>query len=163
MTIWYSIFRDAAYSYIAGFIVWTAMLVLPFRPFTYLLPILVRGGPGIWFLLAYLLNLTIGVIGSGMLSSLIYAIEIHEKRTINGRIMLSGFALLNTGLIASCILLAMAGALGGYALDIGGASELATEGLLTAYVYPITITAILAMVGAALTVISMIGARAPAA
>ena len=163
MTIWYSVFRHAAYSYLAGFIIWTALFILPFSPFTYLLPILVRGGPGIWLILGYLLNLTVGVIGSGMLSSLIYTIEIHEKRVINRKLMISGFTILNGGIISSCVLLATAGALGGYAIDIGGASELAAQGLLTAYVYPITITVIMAIVGAALTLLTMIGAKAPVA
>ena len=107
--LWYSRFRSAAYVGSMGSLVWTVLIVLPFQPFSYLPPIIVAGGAGTWFVLSYLLYLSISIGGFGVLSYFLYALEIQERRTLNQTTIALGFALLNFGVIASCVLLAIAG------------------------------------------------------
>ena len=97
---WYKAFRAATYAGLLGALVWTVLLVLPFRPFSYLLPIVEHEGPGIWFLLSYLLFLIVALAGFGVLSSLLYTIEVQENRKPNQLAMLSGFVLLVIGVFA---------------------------------------------------------------
>jgi hypothetical protein len=156
---WYKIFRGLTYSTFVGAMLWTVLLVLPFRPFSYLLPIVEHAGPGIWFLLAYVLFLVVGLSGFGVLSSLFYAIEIQERRNLNQAFVLSGCVLLVLGVFTSCTLLAVAGALGGYVLNINNESLSAAQDLLSSYVLPITSTSLLTVLGAALTLGAMIGAK----
>jgi hypothetical protein len=137
------------------------MMILPFAPFSYLPPIIAGGGPGTWFFLAYLLCLSIGVGGFGGLSNFVYTIEIHEGRSIDSTEMSVAFVLVGFGFAASCVLLALAGALGGYVLTINGASETTAQNLLSPYVYPITATTLLAVAGAALAISAMVRARWP--
>ena len=155
---WYRAFRSATYSGLLGAVVWTVLLVLPFEPFSHLLPIVEHGGPGTWFLLAYLLFLIINLAGFGVLTSLLYTIEMQENRAPNQSIMLSGYVLLVAGSFSSCILLALGGALGGYAETVNNEPLSQVQSLLSAYVLPITATALMTVLGAALTLVGMIEA-----
>ncbi|HYC11743.1 MAG TPA: hypothetical protein VEC02_03680 [Nitrososphaerales archaeon] len=150
-----------AYVSVVGSLVWTAFVILPFAPFSYLPAIMIGGGPGSWFFLAYVLYLSIGVGGVGGLSSFAYTVEAHEGRLIDSRVMSIAFVLLGFGITASCILLAIAGALGGYVNNIEGVTETTVQSLLSPYVYPITATVLLALVGAALAISAMVRARWP--
>jgi hypothetical protein len=156
---WYSRFRSAAYVGSIGSLVWTVAIVLPFAPFSYLPPIIVAGGPGTWFLLSYLLYLSITLGGFGALSFFLYVIEIHEKRTLNQTTTALGFALLNLGVVASCLLLAIAGALSGYGLTINKISETSAVNLLSSFVDPVTVAVLVSVAGAALVVLSMARAK----
>jgi hypothetical protein len=157
--VWYKAFRAATYAGLLGALVWTVLLVLPFRPFSYLLPIVEHEGPGTWFLLAYLLFLIVGLAGFGVLSSLLYTIETQENRKPNQSVMLSGYVLLVIGVFASCFLLAFGGALGGYAETVNNETTSAVQSILSVYVLPITTTALMTVLGAALTFVGMASAR----
>lgn len=158
---WYRRFRGAAYVSAMGSLVWTVLVVLPFEPLSSLPPIIARGGPGIWFVLAYLLWMTIGVGGFGGLASFAFTVEVHEGRSIDSAVMSLAFALFGFGFAASCIMLALAGALGGYVLTINSASETAVQNLLSPYIYPITVSTLLAVAGAVLALSALVRARWP--
>ncbi len=157
--LWYKNFRTAAYVSTIGSLVWTVLIVLPFRPFSYVPPIIAGGGPGTWFLFGYILYLTIGLGGFGGLSTFLYTIEMHEYRRINNAEMSIGFILLVLGVTISCILLAVVGVIGGYALTIKSESVTSAQDLLSPFVYPITFTTLVAVVGAALTILAMARAK----
>ena len=159
---WYRRFRSAAYASAVGSLFWTAIIVVPFPPFSYLPPIIVGGGPGTWFILAYLLLLTIGVGGLGAISSFLHTIELHEKRSVSSSAMWPAYVLLVVGLVSSCVMLALAGAIGGYASTIVGGSENSIDSLLSPYVYPITASTLVTVLGAALALSAMVRARWPA-
>ena len=156
---WYKAFRAATYAGLLGALVWTVLLVLPFQPFSHLLPIVEHGGPGTWFMLAYLLFLIVALAGFGVLSSLLYTIEMQENRKPNQSIMLPGYVLLVIGAFSSCFLLALGGALGGYAATVNNEALSQVQSILSGYVNPITATALLTVLGAALTLVGMINAR----
>ena len=137
-------------------------IVLPFPPFSYLPAIIVGGGPGTWFLLAYVLYLAIGSSGFGGLAAFLFVAEEKEGRVLDATTMWLGLILLNAGVIASCILLGLAGALGGYALTINSAGANAVHDILNPYLYPITCTVLIAVTGAALTLLAMIRAKVSA-
>lgn len=156
---WYKRFRLATYTGLAASIIWTVFIVLPFRPFSYLPPIIVGGGPGIWFVLSYLLLLMVGVAGFGTVSGLLHTIEADESRSLNPLIMSLALVLLGLGTAFSCGLLAVAGAVGGYDSTVLGTSGSSVHEQLSLYVYPITATSLATLAGAALTLTGMIRAR----
>jgi hypothetical protein len=142
--------------------IWTFIVVLPFQPFSDIPVILARGGPGTWFLLGYLLYLSAGLGGFGLLSFLFYTVEVSEHRTFPSRgVTALGFALLNVGVTASCLLLAAAGIMGGYAASINNASLTQTTNILSPFVYPITTAVLAAVVGAVVTMVALTTSKAP--
>ena len=159
--LWYTRFRAAAYVSTLAALVWTLFIVLPFEPFSYLPPIIVGGGPGTWFVLAYVLFVVIGIGGFGAISGMLTTEELHEGRIVDGRMMWPALVLLWGGMGGSCILLGVAGAVGGYAATFQGSSTDAIHDLLAPYVNPITTLVIIAVIGAALAVLSMVRARWP--
>jgi hypothetical protein len=159
--LWYTRFRAAAYVSTLAALVWTLFIVLPFEPFSYLPPIIVGGGPGTWFVLAYVLFVVIGIGGFGAISGMLTTVELHEGRIVDGRMMWPALVLLWGGMGGSCILLGVAGAVGGYAATFQGSSTDAIHDLLAPYVNPITTLVIIAVIGAALAVLSMVRARWP--
>ena len=160
--LWYRRFRAAAYVSTFAALVWTLIIVLPFEPFSYLPPIIVGGGPGIWFVLAYVLFIVAGVGGFGVVSGFLAAMELNEGRTVDDRLMWPALALMCVGVVGSCTLLGVAGAVGGYAATFQGKSTDAIHDLLSPYVNPITTLVIVAVIGAALAVLSLVRARWPA-
>jgi hypothetical protein len=160
--LWYRRFRDAAYVSTLAALVWTLIIVLPFEPFSYLPPIIVGGGPGVWFILAYVLFLVAGVGGFGIISGFLVTVELHEHRTLDDRVMWPAFLFMCVGIAGSCVLLGAAGAVGGYAATFQGSSTDAIHDLLSPYVNPITTLVIIAVIGAALAVLSTVRARWPA-
>jgi hypothetical protein len=159
--LWYRRYRGAAYLSAMAAMVWTAAIVLPFAPFSYLPPIMVGGGPGIWFILGYTLFLVVGVGGFGALSGFLATVELHEGRSIDPRIMWPALILLSVGVVGTCFLLALAGAVGGYSSTYGTSSVQSIDALLSPYVYPSMILTLIAVFGAALAVLSMVRARWP--
>lgn len=160
--LWYRRFRAAAFASLIGFMAWTIAIALPFQPFSYLPPIIVGGGPGTWFLLAYLLALAVGVAGFGSLSNFLHTIEVQENRPVSSTVMWPAFILMCAGFAFSCLLLAIAGASGGYASTISSASGTSVEDILKPFVYPVTVSTLTAVVGAALALYAMIRAGWPA-
>ena len=160
--LWYRKFRGAAYLSTFAALAWTIVIVVPLVPFSYLPPIIVGGGPGTWFVLAYVLFVVVGVGGFGSLSAFLTTVELHEKRTIDPRTMWPALVLLSSGLVGSCLLLAVAGALGGYAATYETSSLRTVDSLLSPYTYPITAFTLITVVGAFLAVVSMVRARWPA-
>ena len=160
--LWYRRFRGAAYLSTFAALLWTVAIVLPFEPFSYLPPIMVGGGAGIWFVLAYVLFIVVGVGGFGALSAFLTTVELHENRTVDSRTMWPALVLLSVGALGSCLLLAAAGAVGGYAALYNSSTTTSVQdSLLSPYVYPITTLVLITVVGAALAVLSMVRARWP--
>lgn len=155
---WYRRFRNAAYVTVLGWIAWTLVIVLPVAPFSYLPPIMIGGGPGTWFLLGYILYVAVGVGGFAGLSAFLFAIETYERRRLNETVMLIGFVLLCLGLNVGCLLLGVAGAMGGYALTIEHNTVSAAQSILSVYVDPITAAALVAAAGAVLSIYGMVTA-----
>jgi hypothetical protein len=142
--------------------IWTFLAVLPFQPFSYVPVIIARGGPGTWFLIAYLVYLGAGLGGFGVLSFLFYTVEVSEHSTLTSRgVTALGFALLNVGVTASCLLLAAAGIMGGYSASINNASVAETTSILNPFVYPITTAVLAAVVGAVVTMLALTTSKAP--
>ena len=159
--LWYRRYRGAAYFWTLAALVWTVVIVLPFEPFSYLPPIIVGGGPGIWFVLAYVLLMVVGVGGFGAISAFLTTVELHENRAVDPRTMWPALVFLSLGLGGSCLLLAVAGATGGYESTIQASSAQSIRDLLSQYVNPITTLVLLTVIGAALAVLSMVRARWP--
>ena len=160
--LWYRRFRGAAYLSTFAALLWTVAIVLPFEPFSYLPPIMVGGGAGIWFVLAYVLFIVVGVGGFGALSAFLTTVELHENRTVDSRTMWPALVLLSVGALGSCLLLAAAGTVGGYAALYNSSTTTSVQdSLLSPYVYPITTLVLITVVGAALAVLSMVRARWP--
>jgi hypothetical protein len=120
----------------------------------------VAGGAGIWFLVGYFLFATVSVLGFAVVSLLSFVIEIHEARQINHVTMLVGFTLLYLGSVVGCLLLGIAGALGGYVVVIQQSTVNVTRSVLLPYVDPINAAAAAAIVGSALTIYGMATAKA---
>ena len=160
--LWYRRYRGAAYLSTFAALVWTVVMVLPFVPFSYLPPIIVGGGPGIWLVFGYMLFLVVGVGGFGCLSAFLTTVELVENRTINPRTMWPALILLSIGVVGSCLLLGVAGVVGGYASTYGTSSPQSIHDMLLPYVDPIIALTLIAVVGAALAVLSMVRAGWPA-
>jgi hypothetical protein len=139
---------------------WTITIVLPFAPFSYLEPIMVGGGAGTWFLVGYLLYPIIGVGGFASIASFLFMIETYERRKLNHGMMLTGLALLFVGVLAGCVLLGVAGAIGGYTLVIQQSTVNVTQNLLSPYVDPITAASLVAVAGAGVLMFGMATAKA---
>ena len=140
--------------------VWTFMILLPFPPFSYLQPIMVGGGAGTGFVVAYFLLLAVAVVGFAAISSILFVIEAHEKRNPNYKAMLIGVILLYAGTMSGLILLGLAGAIGGYASVIENSTVSVTDTLLSPYVNFITTACLAAIVGAGFTIYGMGTAKA---
>ena len=160
--LWYRRYRGAAYLSTFTALVWTVIIVIPFDPFRYLPPIIVGGGPGTWFVLAYILFIVVGIGGFGSLSAFLTTVALHENRTVDPKTMWPAIVLLTVGLSGSCLLLAVAGAVGGYAATFESSTVSSIDNILSPYVYPITAMVLVTVVGAALAVLSMVRARWPA-
>jgi len=140
--------------------IWTVAILVPLTPFSYLQPIMIGGGPGTWFLLGYILFSTIGVGGFVGISTLAFVIEIHERRRLNYRVMLTGLVMLYGGILLACLLLALAGAIGGYFLTIQHYTANAAQDILSLFVNPITTVSSVAVVGTGLVIYAMVTAKA---
>jgi hypothetical protein len=160
--LWYRRYRGAAYAFALAALAWTAAMVLPFAPFSDVPPIIVGGGAGVWLLVGYVLFVTVGIGGFGALTSFLVAVELHEKRTVDSRVMWPATIILIVGFVGSCVLLGAAGAVGGYDSTFQSASAHAIDDLLSPLVDPITVLVLITVVGAALAIIAMIRARWPA-
>lgn len=156
--MWHERLRLVAYLNAMVVMAWTVVIVLPIEPFSYVLVIIERGGPGTWFLLAYLIFILIGAIGFGALSTIAYIIEFSEKRRLPASLAAIGFALAYSGTMASCLLLAYAGLLGGYELYVANISVVSVARTLNAFVAPSAIAVILAVAGYAALIASLMKA-----
>jgi hypothetical protein len=128
-------------------------------PINSLPPIIAGGGPGTWFLFSYILFLLVGLGGFGSLSTFLYTTEMHESRRLNRLSMQIAFISVTFGTGIACVMLALAGAMGGYALTVNGNSITSAQNLLSPFVYPITITNLITVFGAALTILCMARAK----
>ena len=160
--LWYRRYRGAAYLCTLAALLWTVVIVLPYVPFSYLPPIMVGGGPGIWLILGYVLFVVVGVGGFGAISAFLTTVELHEGRSIDPRTMWPGLILLSVGVVGSCLLLAVAGAVGGYSATFETSSVKSIDELLSPYVNPIIAFVLSTVIGAGLAVLSMVRARWPA-
>jgi hypothetical protein len=159
--LWYVWFRTACFVNVFVALVWTTLLILPFTPFSYALPIMEGGGPGQWLTVGYLLFVSVGIGLLGWLSGAIHTIEVGEGRNLSNSLASFGLVLLFFGVDLSCVTLGYAGALGGYQSTIGFASTTSLKQLLSPFVNPITAMVLVAMAGSVLTLLAMIRARGP--
>ncbi len=148
---WYRRFRAATFLCAAVAILWTLVIILPFDPFSSLLPVMIGGGAGTWFLLGYVIYLSVGVGGFAGLSAVISSLELNERRTLSPAAMGLGLVMLFAGTNATCLLLGLAGAFGGYAQSIQHLSGSSLESMLTPYVDVTRATSVVAAFGAAVT------------
>lgn len=157
--VWYKRFRTAAY--VAAFLAmtWTVVIILPFDPFNSLLPVMIGGGAGTWLLLGYVIYLAVGVGGFAALASLLSTVELGEGRVPNGLIMAVGLVMLFVGVTASCLLLGVAGAVGGYAQTIQHQPEASLENILVPFVDVTRVTSAVAVLGAAVVIFGIGTAR----
>jgi hypothetical protein len=121
---------------------------------------MVGGGPGTWFLVGYLLYAAVGVGDFGVISSFLFAIEIHERRAPNGRIMLVGLILSFIGVLSGCLLLGIAGMSGGYAVVIEHSTTDIAQSILSPYVNPITAASLVSVIGAGTSLYGVAAAKA---
>jgi hypothetical protein len=105
----------------------------------------------------------VGVGGLGAMSGFLTSVEVDEGRSVNDRTMLPALVLLSVGTAGSCLLLAAAGAVGGYATTYGTSPASSVDTLLAPYVDPITALTLVAVIGAGLAVLSLVRARWPPA
>lgn len=155
----YRLFRLASFSHTLTALVWTLLIVIPYPPFNYLLPIIEKGGPGVWLLFGYMVYLAAGPIGFGIVSSILKSIEIDERSKVNERVAKLGFYFSYIGVLCSSILLAIAGSLGGYYMYFAAFSPSRVSEILSSFVLPITFTVVLAVIGYLLVVFSMMFAK----
>jgi MFS family permease len=158
---WYAWYRRACIVNAFVALGWTTLMVLPFSPFSYALPIIESGGPGQWLTVGYLLFLTVGVGLFGWLSTAMHIVETGEGRRVNQSLAMPGLALLFLGVDASCIALGLAGALGGYQYSLAQSPTGSVSQLLSPFVYPISGTVLVAVLGSVLTLLALIRARGP--
>lgn len=144
----YKLFRDASIVNLNIWIIWTLIIVLPFEPFTILLRILVGGGPAVWFLIAYLLYVIVGYGGFAGLSYFYCFIEEKSEIEINHKFVMTGFYLLFLGVNVTLIILAVAGAIGGYYLNIVHAPVEYVRNILEPVVNPIRMLSLITIIGA---------------
>jgi hypothetical protein len=157
---WYKRFRTAAYVNAIVWLGWTVAILLPWPPFSYLQPIMVGAGAGTWFVVAYFLFLTIAVVGFAAISSIVFVIETHERRSLDYRVMLIGLILLYAGTVPGLILLGIAGAVGGYALVVENSTVSTINTLLSPYLNPITAACLVAVAGTGFVIYGMCTAKA---
>jgi heme/copper-type cytochrome/quinol oxidase subunit 1 len=141
-------------------VIWTILLIIPSPPFSYLLVIVERGGPGTWFLVAYFLYLIAGSIGFATISSMLYVMEVYEGRSINRIAMYLGFSFYYVGVLLSSVMLGVAGEMGGYEMYLADYPEIKVASVLSSFVYPITFTAFLAVIGIIMIIIALMSSRA---
>ncbi len=149
--LWYKRFRKAAYLAVAIAVAWTLAAILPTDPFDDLLPVMIGGGAGTWLLLGYVTYLAVGVSGFMGLSSILASVEVGEGRVPNPILMTAGIVMLFAGVTATCLLLGIAGATGGYAQTLQHTSWDQLESMLGPYVDVARVTSVVAIVGAAST------------
>jgi hypothetical protein len=126
--------------------IWTLIIVLPIEPFPLLLRIIVGGGPGIWFIMGYLLFIIVGFCGLAGLSYIYYMAE-KEGNKISNQLSILGLVLTCVGTIATTIMLQLAGAMGGYEYTIMRAPTEKIRLLLEPLVNPIRLLVIMTSIG----------------
>ncbi len=145
--VWASRFRKGAVANAFVSVFWTLLYVLPFEPFPMLLKIVVAGGPGVWFMLGYLLHMIVGFGGFLGLSYLYSVAEGTEDRRVNGVLALTGYAALFIGFTGATVGLAVAGAVGGYEAVILHAPVESVRMVMEPFVNPLRILCIVAVIG----------------
>ena len=142
--------------------VWTLLVLIPVDPFDDMLSVVVAGGPGTWFAVGYLSYLAVGVAGFASLAAVIESVELGEGKALNGGMMAAGLVLLAVGVNATCLLLGLAGAQGGYAETISHVSGASLHSMLDPYVNVIRVTGGIAVVGAFASLAGIATARGQA-
>lgn len=131
-------------------IFWTVLIVLPFEPFSLLLRIIVGGGPGTWFLVAYILYIIVGSLVFIGFSYLYYLAEEVWGTETSNMFSIAGFYLLFIGTNITLIVLAVAGVVGGYYLNIIHAPIESVRAILEPFVNPLRMLTLVTIIGALL-------------
>ncbi|MEM0482573.1 MAG: hypothetical protein QXM16_06795 [Nitrososphaerota archaeon] len=156
--VWASRYRKGAVVNASVSAFWTLLYVLPFDPFPTLLKIVVAGGPGVWFMLGYLLYMIVGFGGFLGLSYLYSTSEDSGGRRVNDALALTGYAALFIGFTGTTVGLAVAGAVGGYTAVILHAPAENVRMVMEPFVNPLRILCLIAVMGA---IASLVAAYAP--
>jgi len=157
--LWASRYRKGAVfnGFVSAF--WTLLFMLPFEPFPVLLKIVVAGGPGMWYILGYLLYMIVGFCGFLGLSHLYSAAESMGEGRVNQALALVGFTALYVGFTGSSFGLAVAGAVGGYAAVIVHAPAENVRLIMEPFVTPLRILCLVAIIGALASLASLLTPR----
>ncbi|GBC71781.1 hypothetical protein HRbin02_01569 [Candidatus Calditenuaceae archaeon HR02] len=145
--VWASRYRSGAVANAFVSILWTLLYVLPFEPFPVLLKIVVAGGPGVWFMLGYLLYIIVGFGGFLGLSYLYSIAEAAGAKRVNNFLALTGYAALFIGFTGTTIGLAVAGAVGGYTAVILHAPAENVRMVMEPFVNPLRILCLVTVIG----------------
>lgn len=146
--VWASRYRRGAVANAFVSILWSLLFVLPFEPFPMLLKIVVAGGPGVWFMLGYLLHIIVGFGGFLGLSYLYSIAEASGDKRVNDALALAGYATLFIGFTGATIGLAVAGVAGGYTAVILHAPAEDVRMVMEPFVNPLRILCLIAVIGA---------------
>jgi hypothetical protein len=153
-TSWSYRFRMAAVTSGVGAVAWTILMIIPAAPFSSAQPILVGGGPGAWLLLGYVLYLVAGFCALAAMSALLPEGSGYGGSTF-GSLLGAGLGLYYAGVTAACVLLGIAGYVGGYASTISRLPVQSVESQLSPYVWPVSFAAFAACAGALFILVSL--------
>lgn len=156
--LWSGRFRGAYLLSVVVAIAWTVALILPFDPFSSLLPVMIGGEAGTWLLLGYVVYLSVAVGAFAGLSAVLSELE-REARTPNSALMWVSLVTLIAGVNTSCLLLGYAGAFGGYAQTIQHLPGSEIDGMLNPFVDVIRITTATSVLGALAALLGIASAR----
>lgn len=131
--------------------IWTIILLLRIKPFSYLLPIIADGGPGTWLILGYILYVIVGFCGFLGFSTFFSHLE-REGYVVNDKLTTFGVVALFVGSTSATVLLGLGGALGGYARTVQHLPLHQIQAILEPFVDVITSFTILTVVGVLINV-----------
>jgi hypothetical protein len=131
--------------------------VSPFDLSTNIQRIIAEGGPGTWFLLAYIVFIVGGVLGFFILSVIHGIYEVRGVR-VNAVVTWIYLVLIYVGITVSSLLLGVAGYIGGSHYVMFHTSPETIHQILSPYIPFIRLFAVLAIIGILMGVISVIEA-----
>lgn len=138
--------------------IWTLILLIRVKPFSYLLPIMAEGGPGTWLILGYILFITVGFCGLLGFSTFYTQLE-EEGYVVDRRLAAFGVVALYVGATSATVLLGFGGALGGYARSIQHLPTQQVQAILEPFVDVVTAFAAVAVMGVLINVAAIAGAK----
>jgi hypothetical protein len=139
-------------------IIWTLLIASPLDLSVNIQRMIAEGGPGTWFLLAYLMFITVGVLGFFILSVIYGLYEVRGVR-VNRFIAWPSLILTYIGITFASLLLGVAGYIGGSHYVLFHSSPETIHQILSPYIPFIRFFVILAVIGVLAGVISVIEAE----
>ncbi len=140
-------------------VVWTLIIILPFEPTAFILPVMAGGGPGTWLVLGYILYIAVGFLGFTAFSYIFYTVENIEARKPDPRLAPLGLVLTYIGVTGATFLLGIAGASGGHASTIPRIPTQTLREMLLPYVNVITLLVLVTAAGVIINILSIVVAK----